>query len=158
MKKGLFVVICLCIFIEAVKGNEEGIQGSDTIEIALQGESIAHYVAPEGFRIQLKDAISGVRMDDAGKLSVYPEAREQSITLIAYNGEVQVEYEVALIYSWTKQMEGAQQYQIPDVDQTRTITYMDTLDAHIPMNAIRGCIIAIALLVFFRYVFIRRKS
>lgn len=158
MKVFYVLMVCFFIWIGDVQADEViEITGNERIEIAMQGESMERYQVPEGYILRLQTQYPGVMIQNH-EIVITPEAKASIITLVAQKDDQQITKEVLLEESWTKTVEGAQQYLIPDVQETRRIQYMDTMMQYLPVNVIRYGFYFILLSIYTYYIIIRKKK
>lgn len=159
MKKISIIGFCLYLFIGTIHGEETlEIQGVDTVDIAMQGESIVDYQAPEGFVFYLQGDYPGVTISPEGRLCISSKAEERIITLYAKKDDQEITKNVLLQLSWTETVNGAKQFHIPDVEETRKINYMETIMKYFPVQSIQYFLYISLAGIFIAYVFIRKKS
>lgn len=156
--KQIVMLICCLSFMNTIHAEDLEIKGNDVIEIAMQGESITQYHVPNNYTLSLSTPYPNVMLDENGVLHVNQNVEEGMITLKATFEGHELTKDIKLIESWTKQVEGASEYQIVSPDETRKIDYMERVYEVLPVHIVRIFISSSIAFIYVMYLVIRRKG
>ncbi|WP_244833813.1 hypothetical protein [Clostridium sp. BJN0001] len=134
--------------------------GDREVQIPIDGESIAEYKLSDNSgldrklntKYELLDDLSDASITDDGKLTVFPDADEKKIRIIAKIDEmISQEIDVDLVKSWTTKVDGADMIKKESDENQILNIYNSLLFNKYVLYFLRITAICIPILIFRRY-------